>query len=94
MVESRPWDGSELQLFQLQEKFNAYVSFALDGEMADAYPSLVDKPLRLRLECAMPPGETVLHFLDLVREQLRFQEIEIEVVVSSGGCGPSCGCAS
>ena len=27
MVESRPWDDSDGQLFQLQEKFNAYVSF-------------------------------------------------------------------
>ena len=94
MVELRPWDGSDLQLFQLQEKFNAYVSFALDGEMADAYPALVDKRLRLRLECATPPDETVLHFLELVREQVTFQGIEVEVVVGNGTCGPGCGCAS
>ena len=33
MNEPRPWDGSELRLHELQEKFNAYVSFLLDGEM-------------------------------------------------------------
>jgi hypothetical protein len=33
MVETRPWDGSDLQRFQLQEKMNAYLSFILDGEM-------------------------------------------------------------
>src|ERR1700682_834116 len=33
MREPRPWDGSEERLHQLQEKFNAYVSFLLDGEM-------------------------------------------------------------
>ena len=93
MVERRPWDGSDLQLFQLQEKFNAYLSFALDGELADAYPALADKRLRVRLECAEPPDETVRHFLGLVREQVAFQGIEIEVVVSGGSCGADCGCA-
>ncbi len=43
MFESRPWDDSDLQLFQLQEKFNAYVSFLLDGEMAEAHPELAGK---------------------------------------------------
>ena len=93
MVEPRPWNGTDLQLFQLQEKFNAYVSFALDGELADAYPALVDKALRLRLECVEPPNEAVLHFLELVREQVAFQGLEVEVVVNRGGCGPDCGCA-
>ena len=36
MNEPRPWDGSEERLHQLQEKFNAYVSFLLDGELAEA----------------------------------------------------------
>ena len=35
MFESRSWDHGELQLFQLQEKLNAYVSFILDGEMKE-----------------------------------------------------------
>ena len=38
MYESRPWNGNERQLQQLQEKLNAYASFILDGEMADAFP--------------------------------------------------------
>jgi hypothetical protein len=93
MVERLPWDGSELQLFQLQEKFNAYVSFALDGEMADAYPALVGKPVRMRLECATYPTEEVVHFLSAVREQLTFQSIDVEVVITGGSCGAGCGCA-
>ena len=83
MVERRPWDGSDAQMFQLQEKFNAYVSFALDGEMAEAYPALVGKRLRLRLECATYPDEEAVHFLSAVREQLAFQHIDVEVVVTA-----------
>ena len=40
MNEPRPWDGSDIRLHELQEKFNAYVSFLLDGEMIDAHPEL------------------------------------------------------
>ena len=94
MVERRPWDDSELQLFQLQEKFNAYVSFVLDGEMAEAYPDFTKKRVRLRLECVAPPTETVGDFLRLVHEQLAFQGIEIEGVVTGGSCGSGCGCES
>ncbi len=94
MVERRAWDDSELQLFQLQEKFNAYVSFALDGEMAEAYPGFAKKRVRLRLECVAPPTETVRDFLSLLHEQLAFQSIEIEGVVTGASCGPGCGCAA
>ena len=95
MVERRPWDGSDLQLFQLQEKFNAYLSFVLDGELAESYPALLGKPVLLRLECIEPPDETVVHFLTLVREQVAFQGVDVEVVVITGGrCGPDCGCAA
>ena len=36
MDELDPWDGSDERLLALQERFNAYVSFLLDGEMASA----------------------------------------------------------
>lgn len=94
MLETRPWDGSELRLFQLQEKFNAYLSFALDGEMAECYPALAGKPLRLRLDCPTPPDETVLQLLGAVRDQIAFQGFELEVrVVGESGCEAGCGCA-
>lgn len=94
MVEPRPWDGSELQLFQLQEKFNAYVSFALDGELAEVYPSLKDKKLCLELECATAPDAAVLRFLEMVREQISFQDISLIVTVMSEGCGAGCACST
>jgi hypothetical protein len=93
MLEERPWDGSELRLFQLQEKINAYLSFALDGEMAEAYPQFEGKKIRLQLDCAGMPGSDVVGFLGAVREQIAFQGINLEVrVMGSGGCGEGCGC--
>ncbi len=93
MLEPRPWDGSELRLFQLQEKLNTYVSFALDGEMAEAYPALAARPLRIQLDCVGMPGADVVEFLSVVREQIGFQGINFEVrVMGESGCGPGCGC--
>lgn len=93
MLEERPWDGTEQRLFQLQEKLNTYVSFALDGEMAEAYPALAAKPLRIQLDCVGMPGGDVVGFLEMVREQIGFQGINFEVrVMGEGGCGEGCGC--
>jgi hypothetical protein len=93
MLEPRPWDGSELRLFQLQEKINAYLSFALDGEMAEAYPALAGLPLRLQLDCATPPDSMTVSFLSHVREQIAFQGIDMQVrVMGAGGCGAACEC--
>jgi hypothetical protein len=90
MVESRPWTPDSPQLFQLQEKLNAYLSFVLDGEMLEAYPQFAQKPVRLRLECATPPGEAEIAFLQHVYEQTLLQGIAFEVEVVGGG--GVCGC--
>ena len=57
MHEPRPWKHGDRQLFQLQEKLNTYLSFALDGEMEAEHPGWVGRPLRVQLDCAAPPSE-------------------------------------
>ena len=84
MFESRPWDNSELQLFQLQEKFNAYVSFLLDGEMAEAHPDLADKNARIEVRCVEMPEGRALDLLNAIHDQLALQEIRVEVIVADG----------
>ena len=85
MNEARPWDGSDERLHQLQEKFNAYVSFLLDGEMAAAHPELIGKRVRIELRCAHMPDARALGLLELIHDQLAFQEIKMEVVIGRGG---------
>jgi hypothetical protein len=100
LFEPRQWfDGEEgdAQLFQLQEKLNAYMSFALDGEMAESYPELVNQPLRLVLRCVDVPPSAAVEFLSHVREQIALQEIDLEVRYAreesgGGSCGTGCGC--
>ncbi len=81
MNEPGEWDGSDEQLLALQERFNAYVSFLLDGEMAQAHPELAGKPSRIELRCAHVPDMHALELLGLIHDQLAFQEIKMGVVV-------------
>jgi len=92
MHEPRPWDGSDERLHALQEKFNAYVSFLLDGEMIAAHPELAGTLARIELRCDHMPDERALGLLELIHDQLALQEIKMEVVVAQQGCGDSCSC--
>jgi len=83
MNEPNAWDGSDEQLLALQERFNAYVSFLLDGELAEAHPELVGKPAWIELRCAQMPDARALEFLGLIHDQLAFQEIKLEVIVTN-----------
>ncbi|MEY2574031.1 MAG: hypothetical protein QOJ87_2244 [Verrucomicrobiota bacterium] len=94
MQEPRPWDGSDERLHQLQEKFNAYVSFFLDGEMLAAHPELAGKPARIELRCDHMPDERALELLSLIHDQIALQEIKMEVVVAQSGCGEGCACGT
>ena len=92
MFETRSWEYGEKQLFQLQEKLNAYVSFILDGEMKENFPHLQGKPVRIELRTSEEPSEKAMGFLGRARDQLALQQIGLEVVVigevaaDSGGC--------
>jgi hypothetical protein len=81
MNEPNEWNGSDDQLLALQERFNAYVSFLLDGEMATDHPHLAGKPARIEVRCAHMPDARALELLALMHDQLAFQEIKLEVVV-------------
>ena len=84
MNEPNEWDGSDEQLLALQERFNAYVSFLLDGEIVEAHPDLAGKPARIELRCAHMPDPRAIELLGLIHDQLAFQEMRMEVVVAGG----------
>jgi hypothetical protein len=81
MNEPNEWDGSDEQLLALQERFNAYISFLLDGEMTESHPELAGKPARIEVRCGHMPDTRALELLGLIHDQLALQEIKLEVVV-------------
>ena len=83
MNEPNEWDSSDEQLLALQERFNAYVSFLLDGEIESGHPELAGKPARIEVHCAYIPDSRALELLGLIHDQLAFQDIKLEVVVGN-----------
>ena len=81
MNEVQRWDGSDEQLFHLQERFNAYVSFLLDGEFAEWDPKLSKKRARIEVRCAYMPDERALDLFGQIHDQLAHQEIDVQVIV-------------
>ena len=81
MNEPGPWNGSDERLFRFQERFNAYVSFLLDGELADWDPKLAQKRARIEVRCAHMPDSRALDLLGRIHDQLAHQEIEVAVIV-------------
>lgn len=94
MKEARPWESSDLRLHELQEKFNAYASFLLDGEMLAAHPELAGKAARIELHCVDQPDDDAIELLGRIHDQLALQEIEMEVLIADPGedCGDACTC--
>jgi hypothetical protein len=96
MYEGRPWSGEDWQLFQLQEKLNAYISFVLDGELADGFPDLAGKPVEIQLRSIHEPDAKTLDLIEHVRQQLALQQIAFEVIRIDEGEGTGgmtgCGC--
>ena len=83
MNEPAAWDGSDERLLELQERFNAYVSFLLDGEFAEWDPKLAQKRARIEVRCAHLPDARAIDLLGNIHDQLAHQEIKLEVVVKS-----------
>ena len=81
MNELEPWNDSDERLLQLQERFNAYVSFLLDGEFAEWDPKLARKRARIEMRCAHMPDSRAIELLGQIRDQLAHQEIDVQVIV-------------
>lgn len=93
MNEPDPWDGSDARLHELQERFNAYASFLLDGECAEVHPELAGKRARIEVRCAHMPDQKAIELLGMIHDQLAFQDIRMEVIVpGEQGCGEGCAC--
>jgi len=90
MNQTSPWDGSDEQLHQLQERFNVYVAFLLDGELVEANPELAGKKARIEVRCAHMPDARAVELLGLIHDQLEFQNVRVEVIVREQGLECDC----
>jgi hypothetical protein len=81
MLEPRPWGAAQNQIRQIEDKLNAYLQYALGGNLEHDYPQYAGAPMTFRLECAELPGEQETAFLDDVVKFAAQDNIEFLVVV-------------
>jgi hypothetical protein len=84
MLEQRVWGSAPEQLRQLEEKFNRYLSFVLDGFLVAQFPQYENLPVCLRLDCAMAPGDEERRMLASMKSFAASHEIRFEVGVIQG----------
>ena len=51
VVQDQHWTGSDAQVSSLQGKVQTYVSFAIDGGLAQQFPEAAGRPWRIVLDC-------------------------------------------
>ena len=85
MLEKRPWGTVSDQLEQLDEKYNSYVSYVLDGHLVNQYPQYADKAVRIQLDCATPPGAQEQIRIDAMRNFAKSERLGFAVNVIVAG---------
>ena len=81
MLEQRVWGSAPEQLRQLEEKFNRYLSFVLDGFLVAQFPQYENLPICFRLDCAAVPGDVERPLLASMQGFATSVEIRFEVNV-------------
>ena len=80
MVETRRWEGSKTQLFELAEKIQTYVSFAVDGQLVEMHPEAKGKKVRFAVDFQNGgPDALTQRNLDSARVQLQKLGLDLDV---------------
>ncbi len=81
MVEERPWETAEEQPRHLEDKFNSYLTYVLDGHLSQQYPQYTEKDVCIRLDCATSPRGEVQRMLPSMQNFAESEKIRFVVHV-------------
>lgn len=81
MLEERAWESDPEQLRQLEDKFNAYLSYALEGHMVQQYPHYENKDICFRLDCAEAPRGDAMNMLRAMQNYAANEGVRLVVQV-------------
>ena len=79
MFEHRNWSDPQLQLRELHKKTQAYLSYAVDGDMVKDNPSYANRRVWFRLVCHVIPPSMVQPHLAHLKAALAKHSIEFQV---------------
>jgi len=79
MFEHRDWSDPERQLQDLHKKCQAYLSYAVDGEMVRDNPEYAGRPVWVRLVAQVIPPAAIVPYLAQLKGALAKHGIEFQV---------------
>lgn len=87
MLEERPWESGPEQLRQLEDKFNAYLSYVQGGHLAQQYPQYEGLHVCFHLDCAEAPRGEAKRMLVAMQGFAESEGIRLVVRVIQPGAG-------
>lgn len=75
MIGDDDWTSEETPTL-LEAKLNLYLHYALDGQLADDFPDLALKPVRIQLDCIVAPPPPIVRLVGRMTEQCRAFNID------------------
>jgi hypothetical protein len=79
ILEPREWTDLSTQLAQLQAKIRSYLSYVLDGALAEDYPDSLSSGVAFRLDCSHRPSKRATNFV--TQTAVKLDKLGIRFVV-------------
>lgn len=87
LIEFRPWEETRSRFEQLQDKFNNYLDYVLDGYLVEQYPQYRNKKVNFVLECSSEPSRQFAELIEAMRRFAKNAGFELEVLLNERGLG-------
>ncbi|MCB0339432.1 MAG: hypothetical protein KDD53_07505, partial [Bdellovibrionales bacterium] len=84
MIESQAPESSDDRLRQIEEKFNSYLGYILDGYFVAEYPQYKGRNITIRFETSYPIEEPALEMFLAMLQFSKSQGLEFEVLDHTG----------
>ena len=81
MIEPRPWLKTKGHFLEIEDKFNSYLAYVLDGFLAKHYPQYAAKMVRFVFECAACPSRDEEPFITAMKSYALSHNIDFELKV-------------
>lgn len=64
MHANEDWSKDDARISEIKAKSSKYIEFAMNGQMAEAFPDHADGKIRIQLDCQFLPNDKVMTFLE------------------------------
>lgn len=75
MIADDDWTSEDTPRL-LEAKLNLYLHYALEGQLADDFPDLAMKPVRIQLDCVVAPPPSIVRLVGRMAEHCKALDVD------------------